>query len=288
MSELELKIKIGDAFLELKGSKEDVNEMYDKLNSSFLTQASEQIINKKVEPLQITSDNVMVVDNENKDFTLTQLKLKLSGLNEKDWLLIYAYFYTDRGNKEVTFNDFKEFYFSERKSQSAKSNFSNNLKASANFINIISDQTFTINASGIDRVVGIAKNEIKNNSKKSSSNSTLKTTKKQKQQKFNKISLNLPDEQQFVNSFKAIKSTSITDKIYILLKLYKDYTNIEEFSIDLIHSLLNLVSLDTPSSLVAMMNNFVNRDKTFDRVDVGIYKFKYKGLDKVDEIINNQ
>ena len=149
MSDLELKIKIGDAVLELKGTKEDVNEMYDKLNSSFLTHASEQIINKKVEPLQIATGNVMVVESGDCDFTLTQLKLKLSGLNEKDWLLIYAFFFTERGSKEVTLDEFKEFYFNERKSQSAKSNFTNNLKASVNFINFISDKTFTINSLGV-------------------------------------------------------------------------------------------------------------------------------------------
>ena len=62
--------------------------------------------------------------------------------------------------------------------------------------------------------------------------------------------------------------------------MYKDETKIEEFSIEVIHSMLDLASIDTPASLIAMMNNFVNSDKTFERPETNVYKFKYKGIDK--------
>ena len=284
MTEFELKIKIGEALLELKGSKEDVDAMYDKLNGTFLANASD-FNNAYVEkvPMVMSTQQPLIAECSDKGtkLSITQLKLKLgNALSERDWFLIYLYDYSNGGQNFVNKEDFKKYYLENRKSKSSTANYSNTLKSAIDFLNFDGDDDFVIKTEGIQRVLGLNDGTISVKPTKNIENT--KNTKKPKSAtaKFAKVDLNLDNERGFVDEFKSYSTKSITEAIFVLLKMYKDKTGNEEFSIDVIHSLLDFVSIDTPASLIAMMNNFVNSDKTFERPETNVYKFKYKGIDK--------
>lgn len=284
MTDFELKIKIGEALLELKGSKEDVDAMYDKLNGTFLSNASDfnNTYMEKVPIVMPTQPTLIAESNEKgTGISIMQLKLKLgNNLSERDWFLIYLYVYSENGQKFVNKEDFKKYYLENRKSKSSTANYSNTLKSAINFLNFDGDEQFVINPEGVQRVLGLNDGSIP--VKASKNIDSVKNSKKPKSvsAKFAKVDLELSDERSFIDEFKSYSTKTVTDSIYVLLKMYKNITGKEEFSIDIINSLLNLVSKDTPASLIAMMNNFVNNDKTFDRVEKNVYKFKYKGIDK--------
>ncbi len=284
MTEFELKIKIGEALLELKGSKEDVDAMYDKLNGTFLANASD-FNNAYVEkvPMVMSTQQPLIAECSDKGtkLSITQLKLKLgNALSERDWFLIYLYDYSNGGQNFVNKEDFKKYYLENRKSRSSSANYSNTLKSAVEFLNFDGDDEFVINSEGVQRVLGLNDGTISVKTAKPVDNTKSSKKSKSVTPKFVKVDLNLNNERDFVDEFKAYSTKSTTEAIFVLLKMYKDKTGIEDFSIDIIHSLLDLVSIDTPASLIAMMNNFVNSDKTFDRPETNVYKFKYKGIDK--------
>ena len=284
MTDFELKIKIGEALLELKGSKEDVDAMYDKLNGTFLANASD-FNNAYVEkvPMVMTTQQPLIAECGDKGIkiSITQLKLKLgNALSERDWFLIHLYDYSDGGQNFVNKEEFKKHYLESRKSKSSTANYSNTLKSAVEFLNFDGDDEFVINSEGVQRVLGLNDGTISVKTPKPVDNTKSSKKSKSVTPKFVKVDLNLNNERDFVDEFKAYSTKSTTEAIFVLLKMYKDKTGIEEFSIDIIHSLLDLVSIDTPASLIAMMNNFVNSDKTFDRPETNVYKFKYKGIDK--------
>ena len=285
MSDFEMKLKLGDAVLELRGEKADVEEMYDKVKGSLMYTVSEGARVSEV-PTQIISNPTVLLEEppENQQITIKQLKLKLSGLSEKDWLLIYAYFFTDAGSKAVSVEEFKTYYLDERNSSSARSNFSNSLKASVDFINFIDDDNFTLNQKGKDRVLGLADGSITAKTKKNSE--SKKSSKTSSKIKFNKIQLNLTNEDEFIENFNQLGLRGPADQIHVLLKMFKDKTGMEEFSLDTVHSLFDLVSLDTPTNLSTMMSNYVNRDKTLEKTEEGNFKFKYKGEKKATSVIS--
>ncbi len=280
---MELKIKIGEALLELSGSKEEVDSMYDKIKNTFISSAAEYNSSyiEKAPAMVVSSTPTMIEnDSQNCDISLSQLKLRLKNASERDWFLIYLYVYSEKGQKFVSMEDFKSYYLENRHNRSSVANYSNTLKSAVDFLKF-DNNLITINQDGIQRVYGLNDGSIKLQKNTDGTKKSSKPT-----NKFNKIDLNLVDEASFVDEYNKYNTKSVTEKIYVLLKMYRDKTNIEEFSIDLIHSLLDLVSTDTPASLVAMMNNFVNIDKTFDRPERNIYKFKYKGIDKAKSIMD--
>ncbi len=291
MTDFELKIKIGEALLELKGSKEDVDAMYDKLNGTFLSNVSD-FNNAYIEkaPIVMPTQQPLISECNEKgtDISITQLKLKLgNNLSERDWFLIYLYAYSENGQKFVNKEEFKKHYLENRKSKSSTANYSNTLKSAINFLNFDGDEQFVLNSEGVQRVLGLTDGSIPVKSSKNID--SVKNSKKPKSPsaKFAKVDLELSDERGFIDEFKSYSTKTVTDSIYVLLKMYQDRTGKKEFSIDVINSLLNFVSKDTPASLISMMNNFVNNDKTFDRVETNVYKFKYKGSDKASALMKS-
>jgi hypothetical protein len=94
-------------------------------------------------------------------------------------------------------------------------------------------------------------------------------------------------EADFVNKFKALNLTSIKEKIFVLLALYKNITGEKEFSASLIHTLLDKVAIDTPKSLQAMISNYLNRDKFIEKTADG-FKLKYVGEEYANKLIEQK
>lgn len=84
------------------------------------------------------------------------------------------------------------------------------------------------------------------------------------------------DEVRYVNQFKKYHITTMKARIFVLLFMYQEMTGINEFNESLIHTLLDKVAIDTPKSLVTMLNNYMNRDKLIEKTSEG-YKLKYVG-----------
>jgi|LSQX01.1.fsa_nt_gb hypothetical protein len=86
------------------------------------------------------------------------------------------------------------------------------------------------------------------------------------------------NEVNFVDEYSKYKVRGFKSQIFVLLQIYKNMTGEREFNESLIHSLLDKVGIDTPKSLPAMLNNYMNRDKLLEKTDLG-YKLKYIGED---------
>lgn len=103
--------------------------------------------------------------------------------------------------------------------------------------------------------------------------------------KFVKIQLNISNEDEFIKTFNQHKDNSLKNRIHLLLYLYVKDTGNEEFTLDTIHSLLDLVSIDTPDNLRTILSNYVNRDMTIERLEEGKYKLKHKGKNYIKELM---
>lgn len=115
------------------------------------------------------------------------------------------------------------------------------------------------------------------------SNKSLKQSKPGKSQKYNKVELGISNEREFIEEFKKYTgATKVTQKIYVLVYLYKQKTGVEIVNSDIVHSLLNFAQIDTPQSLSQMLINYVNQDKTFNRDGDG-FKMRFQTEDKIKE-----
>lgn len=100
------------------------------------------------------------------------------------------------------------------------------------------------------------------------------------------INLNIENEREFIEEFKSYTlAKSTTQKIYVLVYLYKKHTGIDVVTVDIVNSLLNFAQLDAPAHLKQLLINFVNQKKTFNKVDDGSFKMKFQTEDYVKGLL---
>lgn len=85
------------------------------------------------------------------------------------------------------------------------------------------------------------------------------------------------DEPKFFEDFSKLNLKKAKEQILIAAYLYKMQTEQQTFNIDLIHTLLNKVAIDTPPNLSQMLANYVNIDKLLERQGKNEFKFKHVG-----------
>lgn len=121
--------------------------------------------------------------------------------------------------------------------------------------------------------------------KKSYAKKKAKTTSSNKATKLEIIDLKINNERDFIEEFKSYSlAKSITQKIYILVYLYKKHTGNEVINADIVHSLLNFAQIDTPKHLKQMLRNFVNQEKTFNKIDDDTFKMKFQTEDEIAKL----
>lgn len=119
---------------------------------------------------------------------------------------------------------------------------------------------------------------VKNKGKQSSS---------KKSKKFNFVQLDDNfDEAKFYQKFQSLSLKKQKEQILISAFLYLEQTQQQTFTIDLVHTLLDKVAIDTPKNLSNMVANYVNIDKLLERVNSTEFKFKHVGRTYCTELIS--
>lgn len=90
------------------------------------------------------------------------------------------------------------------------------------------------------------------------------------------------DEPSFYESFGKYSPKSNKDQILIAMYLYLKQTGVNDFTPDLVHTLLNNVAVDTPRNLRQMMINYVNQDKMLDR-NGEFFILKFSGISEIEK-----
>lgn len=120
-----------------------------------------------------------------------------------------------------------------------------------------------------------------------------KTTRSKSKQSANKKSKKLSlveldssfDEAKFYQSFQSLSLKKQKEQILISTFLYLEQTHQQTFTIDLVHTLLDKVAIDTPKNISQMVANYVNIDKLLERVNGNEFKFKHVGKTYCTDII---
>lgn len=92
------------------------------------------------------------------------------------------------------------------------------------------------------------------------------------------------DEKKFCDVFGSKKLKSNKDKILLAVYLYKQQTNEDTITTDLVHTLLDKAAIDTPDNLKQFLTNYVNQEKLLERVSDG-FKLKYTGEEYCKKIL---
>ena len=129
------------------------------------------------------------------------------------------------------------------------------------------------------------KDVLNEQEKKNYTKKKTKTTSGSKPMKLEIVDLKINNEREFIEEFKSYSlAKSITQKIYILVYLYKKHTGNEIINADIVHSLLNFAQIDTPKHLKQMLRNFVNQEKTFNKIDDDNFKIKFQTEDEINKL----
>ena len=91
------------------------------------------------------------------------------------------------------------------------------------------------------------------------------------------------DEKKFYEEIAKLGPKKNKDQILVAMSLYKEMTQCNDFSLDLIHTLLNKAAIDTPKNLRVMLSNFVNGDKILERSQTG-FSIKFAGEKAISDI----
>jgi len=111
----------------------------------------------------------------------------------------------------------------------------------------------------------------------------VKTITQKKISKPSKVDLDSKfHEQKFYESFEKYSPKSNKDKILISMYLYRNQTGVNDFTPDLVHTLLHTAAVDTPKNLRQMMINYVNQDKMLDR-NGEFFILKFSGISEIEK-----
>lgn len=162
MSELKIRVTLGNYNIELEGASEDVIAQFTDLKENGLGQIVDQFANiTKLTPTELQSINADTQDklltspkDGNNDHSLLDLAVKDIISSETEWIVIYAYYITNEGKTNFTRQDLiKKYEETNRKKQSAIKNLSVyiNLNQKYGWLRKLNDTDYILLPTGVSK-----------------------------------------------------------------------------------------------------------------------------------------
>lgn len=279
MDTLKMRFKLNGLEFELEGKEETVKSEFE----NFKEFVSNKLLNRPdvittnptgpttskllggVKPVDLNSTDVVDIP------ILKEIVKKDLPKTEPDWILIYAFYATEYGDKMFTEKDIKDKYQETgRTNESRLKNLSNNLKSLLNkeYIKLHNDTEYLLKQTGIDYCNQIItgnstsksiKKEKTKSTKKKVDNVTSTDDKEKKKSakssvKFVDLDLKTDQIESLTTFYKSKEPKTQNEEVAVVMKWYANHMGKAEISIEEINYLLSICS-KVPSALEQVLIN---------------------------------
>ncbi len=205
---------------------------------------------------------------------------------ESEWILIYAFYISEKGTKFFSRDDLRQCYKDTNRYTATRSkNFSSNVKIliSEKLISAVNQTDFRIERKGLEQALGIICGEIENKgakvTKKKASKSKSSTT-----ETYSLVELDLSqDERNMLTEFYTTHApTNNQDKTVVIAKWLKDAKGIDEINKDIVFTVLRTLGESTSFNINQTLLNAKNQKSYFTSSKAGKFKINHIGEDYVD------
>ncbi|MDO6519382.1 hypothetical protein [Zobellia uliginosa] len=304
MGNLRIKLKYKSFEIELEGDKETVQSEFKDIKENGLGNIVMGVdMSETTYLVEQPNDNGLpkqIAQAENIDFTdsnipsLKDVLMKQLPSSEREWILVYAYYGTEFGNKPFTGKTILEAYEStKRKTASRHANMSQNIKALFNkgYFSALNDEEFILTNDGKHQANEIitrthstpvkqnkpktkgTKSKDSNNKKSKSSTSKFEVLKNLNLRPSDKISLT-----DYIKDFE-IKSNG--DRIIVIVNYLKEILKIDKVTIDHLYTAFFVLKCRIPASFYQVVTNTKGRSNWIDFDKVDNIKLSAQGLNRV-------
>jgi len=309
MGNLRIKLKYKSFEIELEGDKETVKSEFKDIKENGLGNIVMGVD---------MSDNFIIEENPERPKTLLREKtldvsdvgipslkdvlMKQLPYGEREWVLVYAFYSSDFGNKPFTSKSILECYEStKRKTQSRHGNMSGNIKAlfTKGYFTALNDDEYILTDDGKHQANEIVtrshSNPIKQVKPKSS-----KTNKKEKETTKKKtstsasfevlkdLSLRPENKQSLKDYMGGYETKSNADKIIVIVNYLKEILKVDKVSINHIYTAFWDMKFKIPTAFYQVVVNTKTRSNLLDYDSIEDINLSVQGHNRVRlDIVNN-
>lgn len=302
MGNLRIRLKYKSFEIELEGDKETVQSEFKDIKENGLgnivmgvdlSESAFVVENPSNSPKQITqSQEVEYIDSDLPSLKAILMK-QLPG-SEREWILVYAYYGSDFGNKPFTGKTILEGYEStKRKTTSRHSNMSQNIKAlfSKGYFSALNDEEFILTEDGkkqANEIISRTSSKPIAQKKSSSSERSIKQNKKStnntSSNKFavlKDLNLRPADKTHLVKYIEGYDIKSNGDRIIVIINYLKEILKIEKVTINHLYTAFFELKCKIPNSFYQVVINTKGRSYLIDFETVDDISLSTQGINRV-------
>lgn len=302
MGNLRIKLKYKSFEIELEGDKDTVQSEFkdikenglgniimgvDMSETTYLVEPNEDLPKQiaQAETIDFTEGNYPSL----KDILMNQLPS-----SESEWILVYAFYGTDFGDKTFTTKTVLDAYEStKRKTIQRHKNMSGNIKKLFNkgFFSALNDEEFIMTSDGkhqakeiITRSHSITVKQNKPNSKttnKKESNGKKTKSSTSKFEVLKDLNLRPTDRISLLDYVEQFNFSSNPDRIIIIINYLKEILKIDKVSIDHIYTAFFILKCRIPASFYQVVVKTKGRNNLIDFDKLDNIKLSAQGLNRV-------
>ncbi len=306
MSEIfKLKVNIGNACVELEGEASFVHKILTELREEGLGKlSSQECLASDVNENQKLATNFNHSNSENEDVDKTMpiigqrqskpnikdIVIKNLPKTEVEWILIYALYVSNDGEKTFTAEDLRQMYRdTNRMTETRNKNFSTNIRkaVTADWFVAINDNDYALSENGKTSAFQI----LERTSSGIGKSKTKKSNQSHAKAAYQMLELGLEqnereDVKKYFNSFEKINNM---EKALVISYWLKKNKNIEEVNEHYIFTILRIVGQNTSFDIKAALRNGKNQCNYFIAGEkAGFYKTHHIGEDHIVELENER
>lgn len=310
MGNLRIKLKYKSFEIELEGEEAIVQAEFKDIKQNGLgnvvngVDLSETNYIIDATPRQIESSNfsnteTIVLSSPTNIPSLKDIIMKQLPSSEREWILIYAYFSSDGGNKTFNPKNILEHYEStKRKTTARHKNMSGNIKSlfTKGYFSALNDDEYILTEDGkheateiLTRKHSISSQQTKPSSKKTKIESSPKETKTSKKSPIVSNKLKVLKDVNYRPSGKIslmdyVKSYEIksnADRIVVIIQYLNEILNIKTVTGNHIYSGFWELKCKIPTAFYQIITNTKSRDKFLDFTKISDIKLSIQGQNHV-------
>lgn len=296
MSEnFKLKVCVGNSIVELEGEGALVHAIFTELRehglgllSSSTSQPSEAYNDENTEETKRdTADQQL--QSSVPDFTIPNIKdvvVKNLPKTETEWVLVYAFYVTNNGNKLFTMENVRQMYrdtnrYTEVRNKNFSTNFKNSIKTG--WFNAINDNDYSLSEAGKEKAYEILKRNP---------TATDKTKSPKAKQSYTKTSYQMVDlgldeteRSELKTYFDSFGKLNNMEKSLVLASWLITHKKSSEVNEHIIFTALRIVGQSTSFDIAGSLKNGKNKSNFFALGETaGYYKLHYIGEDHIKEL----
>jgi hypothetical protein len=291
MGNLRIKLKYKSFEIELEGDKETVQSEFKDIKENGLgnivmgvdmSETTYLVEPNGDFPKQIAQAET--IDHIESDYpSLKDILMKQLPSSESEWILVYAFYGTDFGNKPFTNKTILEAYEStKRKTTQRHKNMSGNIKKQFNkgYFSALNDEEYIMTSDGKHQAKEIItrshstpikqkKPNSKTTNKKESNGKKSKKSTTSKFEVLKDLNLRPTDKISLLDYIKDFDVNSNSDKIIVIINYLKEILKLEKISIDHLYTAFFVLKYRIPASFYQVVVNTKSRSSliNFDKVD---------------------